>query len=84
MERPARLETCLLSVERVNDPIISVTVWRGQLTALSARLGIAPSHLAALIKRRGARRGGHLEIEVSSPAAMRTLAHALRIADEEP
>ena len=66
------------------DPVVAVTVWRGPRSALAALLGIAPAHLAALLKRRGLRRGGGIEVPVQSPVAMRTLAHTLRVADEEP
>ena len=66
------------------DPVISVTVWRGPRSALAALLGLSPAHLAALLKKRGVKRGGHLEIEVCSPVAMKTLRHTLRVADEEP
>ena len=66
------------------DPVVSVTVWRGPRSALAALLGIAPSHLAALLKRRGVKRGGAVEISLNSPVAMKTLRHSLRVADEEP
>ncbi len=65
------------------DPVVSVTVWRGPRSALAALLGIAPSHLAVLLKKRGLKRGGHLEIELCSPIALRTLRHTLRVAGEE-
>ena len=66
----------------MNDPIITVSVWRGPQSALAARLGIEPSHMVALIHRRGLRRGGGWELQVTSPAAMQTLKHSLRVADE--
>ena len=66
------------------DPVISVTVWRGPRSALAALLNIQPAHLAALLKRRGLKRSGCIEVPVQSPTAMRTLAHTLRVADEEP
>lgn len=66
------------------DPVISVTVWRGPRSALAALLGLSPAHLAALLKKRGVKRGGGIEVPVQSPVAMRTLAHTLRVADEEP
>ena len=66
------------------DPVISVTVWRGPRSALAALLNIPPSHLAALLKRRGVKRGGCVEIPVLSPTALRTLKHSLAVADEEP
>ncbi len=66
------------------DPVVSVTVWRGPRSALAALLGIAPSHLAALLKRRGLRRGGVIEVPVQSPTAMKTLKHSLAVANEEP
>lgn len=68
----------------VTDPVVSVTVWRGPRSALAALLNIPPSHLAALLKRRGVKRSGHFEIEVCSPIAMKTLRHTLRVADDEP
>ena len=66
------------------DPVVAVTVWRGPRSALAALLNIPPSHLAALLKRRGVKRGGAVEISLNSPVAMKTLRHSLRIANEEP
>lgn len=68
----------------MNDPIITVSIWRGPQSALAARLGIAPSHMDAFVRRLGLKRGGSIELSVRSPVAMKTLRHALRVADEEP
>ena len=46
----------------MNDPIVTVSVWRGQQSALAARLGIAPVQLAALVNRLGLKRGGSIEL----------------------
>lgn len=68
----------------MNDPLITVSIWRGPQSALAARLNLPTAHLAALLKRRALRRGGNWELQITSPAALRTLAHSLRVADEEP
>lgn len=66
------------------DPTITISVWRGPRSALAALLGLSPAHLAALVKRRGVKRGGAVEISLNSPVAMKTLRHSLAVADEEP
>ena len=68
----------------MSDPFVVISVWRGPASALAARLGVSPAILAPLVKRRALRRGGNWELQITSPAAMRTLKHALAVADEEP
>lgn len=69
----------------MNDPTITVSIWRGPASALALRLGIPHAHLLALVNRRGQRRGATaVEISIQSPQALRTLRHALAVADEEP
>ena len=61
----------------MNDPLVTVTVWRGPLSALAARQKLTPGELLRRIRNHGLQRGANWEIPVSSPTALATLARVL-------
>lgn len=65
------------------DPIISVVCWRGFQSQLAARLGIDPARLNGRVKQLGLKRGWTIELEIQSPAAMRTLRSRLTRHEED-
>ena len=61
----------------MSDPVVSVVVWRGPLSALAARQKMTPGELLRRIRNHGLQRGANWEIPVSSPVALATLARVL-------
>ena len=61
----------------MNDPLVTVCVWRGPLSALAARQRLDPHELMRRIRNHGLRRGENWEVQVQSPVAMATLARVL-------
>lgn len=61
----------------MTDPIISIVVWRGPLSALAARQRMPPALLLSRIRARGLRRGNSWEVRVESPTSMATLRRVL-------
>ena len=61
----------------MSDPLVTVTVWRGPLSALAARQKLAPHELMRRIRAHGLRRGANWEVPVSSSVAMATLQRVL-------
>ena len=52
------------------DPTVTVQAWSGPLSALSARLGIPPTQLAALLARNARRVGNAYVIDATSDRIM--------------
>ena len=61
----------------MSDPLVTVSIWRGPLSALAARQKMTPKALMTLISRHGLRRGANWEVPVSSSVAMATLQRVL-------
>lgn len=63
----------------MTDPMVTITCWKGPLSALAARQRLAPHELMRRIRRSGGMRRGAAgwEVSVSSPTAMATLARVL-------
>lgn len=61
----------------MSDPLVSIVVWRGPLTALAARQRLTPDELRRRLRARGLKRGAAWEIQLSSPSAMATLRRVL-------
>lgn len=64
------------------DPQITITCWKGRLSALAARQRVAPAELMTRIRQHGLQRGGNWEIEITSPQSMITLRRVLDQDDE--
>lgn len=65
-----------------SDPLVTVSVWHGPLTALAARQRLTPGELLGKIRRVGLKRGAAgYEVQLDSPTALLTLK---RVLDAKP
>ena len=61
----------------MTDPIVTVTVWRGPLSALAARQRLTADDLRKRLRQHGQRRGAEWDVMVSSSTALATLRRVL-------
>lgn len=61
----------------MSDPLVSIVVWRGPLSALAARQAMLPAELSRRIRAHGKKRGAAWEVRVESPSAMVALRRVL-------